>query len=145
MHTVQYFDGLGRPDQSIQVGASPNGFDMVQPIDFDEFGREKKKYLPYTLNKANGGEHIPKDKELLQANWAIYGSEQNYAYSETQFDGSPLNRVEAQGAPGSAWQVNGKNKVQIDYATNHGTEVLLFELNGDKLEQTKHYSANQLY
>ncbi|PXX94794.1 hypothetical protein DF185_22895, partial [Marinifilum breve] len=49
------------------------------------------------------------------------------------------------GAPGSAWQVNGKNKVQIDYATNHGTEVLLFELNGDKLEQTKHYSANQLY
>ncbi|PXX95021.1 hypothetical protein DF185_22685, partial [Marinifilum breve] len=143
MHTVQYFDGLGRPDQSIQVGASPNKFDIVQPFDYDDFGREKKKYLPYTLTTGNSGEYV--GGELDPAKWAIHGSEKNYAYRETQFDGSPLNRVEAQGAPGSAWQVNGKNKVQIDYATNHGTEVLLFELNGDKLEQTKHYSANQLY
>ncbi|MCT4644736.1 MAG: hypothetical protein N4A74_07105, partial [Carboxylicivirga sp.] len=26
LHTVQYFDGLGRPDQNIQIGASPGGY-----------------------------------------------------------------------------------------------------------------------
>ena len=142
LHSIQYIDGLGRPDQIVQIGASPNGFDMVQPIAYDEFGREKKKYLPYTLI-SKGGAYVT--SELDPNKWAVYGSEKSYAYSETNFDGSPLNRAVAQGAPGSDWQVNGSHKIQIEYGSNHASEVMLFEMNGDELKHYGNYQVNQLY
>src|SRR5215471_8430413 len=45
--TTQYFDGLGRPLQSVSRQASPNGNDLVAPVVYDAFGREVYKYLPY--------------------------------------------------------------------------------------------------
>jgi hypothetical protein len=44
MQTVQYFDGLGRPLQTVQVKGSTINRDVVQPIAYDQFGREAVKY-----------------------------------------------------------------------------------------------------
>jgi hypothetical protein len=44
---VQYIDGLGRPLQTVAVGASPTGADIVQPVEYDAFGRQIKQFLPY--------------------------------------------------------------------------------------------------
>ncbi|WP_454045299.1 DUF6443 domain-containing protein [Chryseobacterium sp. Marseille-Q8038] len=44
--TVQYFDGLGRPKQIVNVKASPLGKDVVTPIVYDGFGRQVLDYLP---------------------------------------------------------------------------------------------------
>ncbi|WP_185147098.1 DUF6443 domain-containing protein, partial [Chryseobacterium sp. CH25] len=44
--TVQYFDGLGRPKQVVNVKASPQGKDVVTHIEYDPFGRQVKDYLP---------------------------------------------------------------------------------------------------
>jgi hypothetical protein len=54
MESIEYFDGLGRPLQSVSVGASPNGKDIVTPIAYDAFGREDKKYLPYEAASGTG-------------------------------------------------------------------------------------------
>ncbi len=54
MQTVQYFDGLGRTSQTVQVKGSPAGQDIVQPFSYDAFGREDKKYLPYAAATGNG-------------------------------------------------------------------------------------------
>lgn len=43
---IQYFDGLGRPKQSIAIKASPLGRDIVTPIVYDGFGRQTRDYLP---------------------------------------------------------------------------------------------------
>ena len=40
--TLQYFDGQGRPLQTVMKGNSPNGHDVIQPFSYDEFGRGKK-------------------------------------------------------------------------------------------------------
>ena len=45
---IQYFDGLGRPIQNVQVGSSPQGNDIIQHIAYDNLGRESRKHLPYT-------------------------------------------------------------------------------------------------
>src|SRR5665213_380219 len=43
MQSIQYFDGLGKPIQAVQVKASPFGNDIVQPIVYDPYEREITK------------------------------------------------------------------------------------------------------
>src|SRR5262245_12507392 len=60
--TTQYFDGLGRPIQtvlkngSLVTGSSP--VDLVTPVVYDSFDRERIKYLPFSSNGTGGNTHI---------------------------------------------------------------------------------------
>ncbi|WP_157445700.1 DUF6443 domain-containing protein, partial [Chryseobacterium indologenes] len=38
--SVQYFDGLGRPIQSVAIKATPLGRDVVLPVEYDAQGRQ---------------------------------------------------------------------------------------------------------
>ncbi len=49
-----YYDGLGRPEQSVAAASSPLGFDMVTPMEYDTYGRQSKQYLPYIASTVNG-------------------------------------------------------------------------------------------
>jgi len=116
---VQYFDGLGRPLQSVQVKGGATGLkDIVQPVEYDAYGREAKKYLPYASPTANGSY---KANAISSEMGSFYnpggngtsGAQQTngsgivvnpYPFSLTNFEPSPLNRVTEQGAPGETWQ-----------------------------------------
>ncbi|MBK7289139.1 MAG: hypothetical protein IPI78_02200 [Chitinophagaceae bacterium] len=60
--TTQYFDGLGRPIQTvIKKGSMVTGDtarDMVSAVVYDEFGREQYKYLPFAANNTGGNSSI---------------------------------------------------------------------------------------
>ncbi len=133
---VTYYDGLSRPDQVIQMGASPGGYDMVQPIDYNQYGQEQKKYLPYVLNKANQGAYI--ETELAVSNWTgHHGAVQDdFAFAETEFEASPLNRVLKQGAPGSEWQIGNNHTIRFDYQSNSAEDVLLLQVINGQLSNT---------
>lgn len=112
---ITYFDGLGRPMQQVTTQGSPTQQDMVQPIAYDPFGRENKKYLPYT-----GGNDGRYKTDALAA---TYTTSQQYLfyqtaladpdtrtetplpYAETDFEASPLNRVLEQGAADDPWKI----------------------------------------
>nr|WP_320120064.1 DUF6443 domain-containing protein [uncultured Marinifilum sp.] len=143
--TIEYFDGLGLPDQVIQVEASPNGYDMIQPIAYDSFGREVNKYLPYALTTSNNGEYIT--NELDASKWTNHYNliESAYAYSKSVFDNSPLNRVMKQGAPGSVWQPGSNHTVRVEYTSNLAGEVRRFVVRNDKLDFDGDYSSGELY
>ena len=113
-HTT-YMDGLGRPIQSVITQGSPDRKDIVQPIEYDAFGRETKKYLPYVAGEGTGS---------YKANALGIGSMQldfytntgrtdvvrdNSPFAETIYEASPLNRVIEQGAPGDLWKLNDKS------------------------------------
>ncbi|MEA1851044.1 DUF6443 domain-containing protein, partial [Chryseobacterium sp. MHB01] len=53
--TVQYFDGLGRAKQVVNVKASPTGKDVVTHIEYDGFGRQVKDYLPVPQQGTQNG------------------------------------------------------------------------------------------
>src|SRR5690606_9052843 len=94
---IQYFDGLGRPIQTVQWQASPTKKDIVQHIEYDGFGRESKKYLPYAESTSNNGSYKTTSK-TIQANFYSSGSitdvvRTSHPYAETIFENSPLNRV----------------------------------------------------
>ncbi|MFT3945699.1 MAG: DUF6443 domain-containing protein [Agriterribacter sp.] len=56
--TTQYFDGLGRPLQTvIKQGSYASGgtpTDMISPVIYDAFGREQYKYLPFASTATDG-------------------------------------------------------------------------------------------
>ena len=43
---VSYFDGLGRPIQQVAYKQSDTGKDIITHIEYDQFGRQTKEFLP---------------------------------------------------------------------------------------------------
>jgi RHS repeat-associated protein len=139
MQTIAYFDGLGRPVQTIQVQGSPLGKDIVQPVVYDQFGREAVKYLPYTATGTDGSYKttaIADQSTFYHPSGTAYTVSQlpggiahiPTPYAMTSFEPSPLNRPVEQGAPGDAWQLTGTTNasgiaaghtVKMTYGTNN--------------------------
>jgi RHS repeat-associated protein len=137
---TQYIDGLGRPLQTvIKQGALATGgtaTDMVSPIEYDEFGREQYKWMPYKSTAVNGSFKSTPFADLVtfynSANAAspIYNQGETYFYSKTNFEASPLNRVTDTYAPGNSWAGSEGNtaalqrNVQVKYAINTAIDAV---------------------
>jgi RHS repeat-associated protein len=145
--TVQYFDGLGRPKQIVNITASPLGRDVVTHIEYDQFGRQVKDYLPVSqLSTSNGNYYsVP-----LGVSPTTYGNEK--IYSEKVLENSPLDRILEQKQVGNVW--NGKS-VKFGYDTNGFNEVYQFTTTTSwvdgatksvlSLSPATVYAPNQLY
>ncbi|SHG67141.1 DUF6443 domain-containing protein [Chryseobacterium vrystaatense] len=97
--SVQYFDGLGRPIQSVAIKATPQGRDVVVPIEYDAQGRQTKSYLPVPqAGTANGAIY---SNPLGNASSAGYGSEK--IYSEKVYDNIFPGRVSQMLPAGTTW------------------------------------------
>jgi RHS repeat-associated protein len=141
-NSITYFDGLGRPMQQVMKQASPNTKDVVQPVVYDDVGREYRKYLPFTagINGFYKENIIDAQGNYTGAAKDFYGSANTgnvpydtNPYAETRFEPSPLNRVVKQGASGTAWQPDATNSfssedrtVKHAYQANAVNEVLLW-------------------
>lgn len=146
--TVQYFDGLGRPKQIVNVKASPLGKDVVIPIEYDPFGRQVKDYFPVPQGSTLNGAITPNPLSNLSS--SPYGNEK--IYSEKVLENSPLNRILEQKQVGNDW--NGKS-VKFGYDTNGFNEVYQYITTTSwidgatksslSLSSATVYAPNQLY
>ncbi len=140
---VRYFDGLGRAIQTVTTQGSPLRRDMVMANEYDAYGREPKKYLPYISVETNG-----RIKSNPFKTGGVYSSSPQFMfynngltdmvaddpnpYSESIFEPSQLNRIIKQGAAGQSWQPD-----QVyGYASNDHTTRYAYETN-DTLEVLK--------
>jgi len=115
--SADYFDGLGRPLQSVQKKAHPDGYDLVKHHVYDAAGREAYQYLPFALPT------VYSDGKLTWSNLKTLfttfypGSTGEHPYSKTEYDNSPLNRVLKQLPEGASWVGADRGKL-VEYATN---------------------------
>ncbi|MFP7658360.1 DUF6443 domain-containing protein [Chryseobacterium proteolyticum] len=109
--TVQYFDGLGRPKQVVNIKASPTGKDVVTPIEYDGFGRQVKDYLPIPQGQTLNGGIV--SNPLANVINTPYGQEKIYA--EKTLENSPLDRLLEQKQVGTAWN---DKPVRFQYDAN---------------------------
>ena len=116
---IQYFDGLGRPVQTVQKGVTPNGADLVTYQQYDNFGREKESWLPVPIAGNNGG--FAQLSTVEQQSRTFYLDAN--AYSLPGYENSPLNRVLSQTGPGQRWHNSG-SAVQTAYLTNTESGIL---------------------
>lgn len=129
---TQYFDGLARLVQTVskQKGAGATPKDLVQPVQYDRFGREVFKYMPYISTAADGQLKLNPLTEQQSFNTAQFPGESAF-YTQTQFEASPLNRNLKTSPPGVNWA--GSNRgVETQYLTNKVTDTLrIWNVNTD--------------
>jgi RHS repeat-associated protein len=129
--TTAYIDGIGRTIQqvvkkgSLQTGSSAT--DMVAPAVFDQYGREKHKFLPFASSGSDGSFKL--DPFQQQAGFYSQqmqgqtqsGFQETFYYGQTNFEASPLNRPLATFAPGNKWVGDGRG-VSTGIFLNNSTD-----------------------
>ncbi|AYB34307.1 hypothetical protein D4L85_28670 [Chryseolinea soli] len=139
---TSYFNGLGWSTQEVSWQASPSHADIIQPIEYDEFGRQAVKYLPYADGSGTGwfrenplgsnGNYVTSNQYTFYNQPGSSIATDVAPFAKTIFEPSPLNRVWKQGAPGVTWQPNNDINSLTDktikkrYPTNKADEVLFF-------------------
>lgn len=113
---VQYFDGLGRLSQSVQVGLTSQKEDLVTIHEYDIYGRESRVWLPAT--GGGTGNYTQPDDVKNKAKNAVFYNDTN-PFSEFVYEDSPLDRRVEQYGPGQDWQSNWKS-VRTYYLSNKG-------------------------
>ncbi|MBN8640704.1 MAG: hypothetical protein J0L86_02740 [Flavobacteriales bacterium] len=151
-----FLDGLGRPIQEIAHQQSNTGKDIVNHIEYDQYGRKVKDYLPYVTNAASLNFNNNAKNEIL--NFADYTGQSPYL--ERVFESSPLSRISEQGLPGSEWNVSNTDKhtIRTETLTNTSSDLVrLFRANSSEqnlaingyydisLIDSGFYSANELF
>ncbi len=159
LETISYFDGLGRPIQSVAIrqggkDANQRDTDLIVPIAYDGYGRQAKEYLPYYSSNNTGSYDSNAIVNARAFNEAEFGAELNLShsnpYTEKAFSNSPLNRILKQASPGEAWKMGSGHEVKFDYKTNTSNEVKRFYVvvnsnYSPTLMGGNFYASNKLY
>ncbi|GAB2808986.1 DUF6443 domain-containing protein [Ferruginibacter profundus] len=123
LQTTGYVDGLGRPLQTVVkqgslVTASAVSGDMVSTNVYDVFGREVQKFLPYTAASTDGLlKASPITEQAAFYNSQLSGQGENYFYSNSDVEASPLNRPVKSYAAGNSWVGSGRG-TSMQYLNN---------------------------
>lgn len=169
--TTQYFDGLGRPLQTVIKKGSMTGFfndttvavDWVEPTLYDEFGREQYKFMGFAANNAGGNVSVsdglfktnPYEQQQQFMNGKYASQIESNFYSQIKYEASPLNRVTEQFAPGVNWagtagQSNeaDRHSIKTKYWINTTTDaVRIWTVTDGSLGSTitSTYTSNSIY
>lgn len=142
---IQYFDGLGRPIQTVQRGITPGAKDLATYQEYDPVGRESLAWLPGMID-GNNGKFVEKS---VVADKSIITNADTRPYTEPVYEPSPLNRITAQFGPGEAWK---SNPAKTEYLTNDQTALLsclLYTITGTRqaptLSSPTKYATGELY
>jgi len=142
---VQYSDGLGRLKQTISIKSSPTGKDVVVPVEYDQFGRQVKSYLPIPQSGTQNGSIYSNPKSNASQ---TYGSDP-YFYSESVMENSPAAKLLSVTKPGADYH---GHSINYGYEMNTATEVKKYTVttswvNGatdNAISLSGNYSAGQL-
>jgi RHS repeat-associated protein len=146
VQSITYLDGLGRPMQ--KVSREAGGFllsspgtvsDLIQPIEYDAYGRETKKYLAYAATGANGG--LIGSAVSNQATYFSGLGKSGNAYTDIVYENSPLNRILSQKAPGSGIA---QTFVYRGNASGDNVKKLTYNFGSNKIDIAT-YGAGELF
>ncbi|RAW01109.1 Ig-like domain-containing protein [Pseudochryseolinea flava] len=147
--SITYLDGLSRPKQQVAVAASTSGNDIVQPVEFDAFGRTPKTYLPYVASTNDGSFKTTyvSDQLSFYADTLDEVADDPYPYAVAKFERSPSGRLKEQGGIGNGFQPGQGHTQKLNVTFNTGAtnseaeEVRLLKSDGSS---AGYYGANLL-
>ncbi|NCC11119.1 MAG: hypothetical protein EOM31_11625, partial [Bacteroidia bacterium] len=120
---IQYYDGLGRPNELVQKGITPQRNDLVTLQEYDGYNRESSIWLPGVAASNNGVFVSPEDVKSM----AVQSNKDAKPYSFPVYEASPLNRIIKKIGAGNDWQANSIG-VSTNYLTNTAASNANFTL-----------------
>ncbi len=131
VRSLAYFDGLGRPDQTVVLDVSPTSFDLVTYLRFDTYGRQYRAFKPYTIGGSgtaiNNSYRTAVTTEQSSFYTTAYGDPDGAnAFTESILEVSPLSRDQGSKNPGiwnakptsAKYMFNVANEVRIPITAN---------------------------
>ncbi|MBR4619697.1 MAG: hypothetical protein IKO46_01810 [Salinivirgaceae bacterium] len=112
---VDYFDGLGRPVQTVLVNGSSAGVDLATKQVYDKYGQVIENWLPVPAS-GNNGAYVSSFNSKSKSAY----SNDSYAYTKTEYEPSPLARPVAVYSPGAEMK---SHPATIKYTTNYNMNV----------------------
>jgi len=146
--TTEYFDGLGRPLQTVIKKGHADGYDLIQPHVYDELGREKYSYLPFAAPNAlatYAGKMRLIVSDQLREFYDQNGPDEP-PYARIDYDDAEAGKVIKRSAPGRSW-VGSERGSQFIYTLNQANEVRQWDIGrneGDIPTSTKSYGIGEL-
>lgn len=146
---IDYLDGFGRLEQSVQIKQTPSGADLITLQEYDYCNRESDRWLSAFFPDNTGQRVSPTN--IKSAAIAQYGD--NRPYTQSVYESSPLNRILESYGPGQNWQQNNRsaksayltNVAGVDTlngiyftATNMSDTIL-------RVDRVRNYETGQLY
>ena len=107
---VEYFDGLGRPFQTVLKKVTASNSNLVTLQEYDVAGRAANSWLPIV----SPDDYVAPSSFKSSAP-GNYGNDSR-PYSQPVYEASPLNRTVKEYGPGAAW--HGGHSVNTDYLAN---------------------------
>lgn len=114
--TTEYYDGLGRLMQTVNKQAGNGNKDIVQPVIYDQYGRQPLNYLPFA-SPSGDGQYKPNVLGELNDFHKIQNAGESFYYSKVLFEPSPLNRIVKALPAGNSWAGSDRG-VESQYAFN---------------------------
>ncbi|QCR24499.1 DUF6443 domain-containing protein [Pontibacter sp. SGAir0037] len=159
--STEYVDGLGRPLQTVvRQGAMATGTaatDLVTARAYDGFGREARAYLPFAAGSTGGNTAVsngafklnPFDQQQFfysdaNAQSPVRGQGETFYYGKTEYEASPLNRVERTYAPGNSWVSQGRG-VKVSHLHNSAADAVRLWRVSDVTGTWGTYAAASVY
>ena len=110
MDEIVYYDGLGRPFQTVQKGITPSLKSLVSLQEYDEAGRKSKSWLPVTSASDYVG-----SADVISSAPGNYNND-SHPYHQPVYESSPLNRIIQQYGPGADWHSG--HPIATEYLAN---------------------------
>jgi RHS repeat-associated protein len=159
---TQYFDGVGRPLQTVvkqgSLTTGSSAVDLVTPIIYDSIGREHYRYLSFGANTTGGNFSINDGGFKLNpfqqdsAFSKVQFPEETWSYSQTTFEPSPLNRVLESFSPGNNWagssiqgSENNRHSIKTKYWMNTAADSVRVWVVTDVANKFGTYSTTSTY
>ncbi|MFN3803309.1 DUF6443 domain-containing protein, partial [Belliella pelovolcani] len=111
--TTNYMDGLGRPIQKVIYKNSPTLKDIVQPLVYDQSGREKYRLMAYPSTSATGKFKLSPNSEYNSRLSIIYSSEGNF-FTRIAYEKSLRGKQDKVSAPGNSWSGSNRGVTSIE-------------------------------
>ena len=147
LEDIVYYDGFGKPIQTILKQRNPDNKDIVSFNEYDEFGSVTKKYFSFYVNQNNL--NFVTSAKTLQSQYYQTKFNDLYPYTEVELEKSPLKRSLKVSNGGEVWKINENNDndrtIKYVHGVNEADEIKDYSISssGDIVDNT-FYSRNEL-
>lgn len=139
---VNYYDGLGYLEQTVDCKTVDQQKDLVSLVEYDEARREIKQWLPVPVTNNDGANNLP--SAIKNAATSDYYSD-SAPYSETKYELLASNQIDKCFQPGEVFRQKANEKsLNYEYDVNSKNEVLRFAVGQSGLELKGYYPDQSL-